>query len=230
MADSQTLLTKNKDGVFRCLSKVKLDPRRFSWVEVDSGYGRYKVSRLQHEKGDFFLVFDCKLGVPFSWTVSFSPGLDGRRTGSASQLTWELLLTDHVLPWAKRLKSELEARDFWNNIEECYQAFAPDGHIVESDDPISPDEAAQVRKQLQAFGGVIERHWKISEEQSRLVKRALEDLIAAAGEQRRSAFRYMFIGVLVTIIWGLALTPDEAKHLIRIAKEMFDAVPTMLFQ
>lgn len=126
----------------------------------------------------------------------------------------------YVYQWVNYLKQEIEAPDFWAEIEK-YRAILP---LVSSEqlvnEPIPAYEVEEISDKLQLLADKIEKQFKLNEEQNQFVRSKLYYLADAAKRQPRRDWEHIFIAVVINIAFQLALEPTKAQQFWQLVKSV----------
>ena len=87
-------------------------------------------------------------------------------------------------------------------------------------EPISGREAEEITDKLKLLAERVEQRFQLTGDQNQFVRDKLSYLADAAKRQRSADWIHTSIGVLVTIMMGLALAPDEARELLLLTKNL----------
>lgn len=151
----------------------------------------------------------------------YSPGQDAAyeecRGGS-----WEGQLS-LVENWLTNLKREFQAPDLWSLVSEQTSLV----QAASADSPNTPFSTAEIKKisdglrEVQAY---IEKTHRLDEQKHALLESRLGYLMDAAHRQGRQDWLHVAIGVLSTVVVGLAMAPDQAKEIFRFVGSLLQAI------
>lgn len=225
MSEQYTLLKTQKNEVFLMLEATDLEPADFSWTSVESKlHSKLLVPRLNYRDTRFYFQFDLggKRGSSFGdeekHYCEFSPGnsvpivhhFPGSWIGQMGR----------VVQWLGNLKKQIEAPDFWAEMEKYKVSFS----LVLSEpilnEPIPAGEAEKIIEKLSLLADKIEEQFELTNEQNQFVRGKLKYLADAVKRQKSVDFVYNVIGVSVTIAIGLTLAPERAKELWELMKSL----------
>jgi len=217
MAESYTLLKKQKNDVFKILQQAGLEPADFSWHSIRSEATREGiVSKLLYRDPQFFFQFDYYYGGSIFLPL-FTPASD-KRIERPVRAVWGRVL-DYVKDWAGALKLEIDLPDMWQEIDKYRATFSLSPPVELVNEPIPGYEADEIASKVQLLVDKIEESFQLQDEQQQFVNSKLTYLADAAKRQGRLDWVHTFIGVIVTIAMALSLAPDEANRLWALVKE-----------
>ena len=212
---SQILLKSRKNEVFQGIVEASLDPALFEWREVQSKNDGGLVSRLVlREDPDFYFHFDYLRGMDWA---EFCPG-EKKRIEEVYDGSWEGQKR-LCLRWAQRLRQELETRDLWEDIDKYRDSFSIDTGAEVLDEPISAEEADNIRESIEELKGKLAEAYALPEEQVRFISGRLDLLADAARRQNKLTWVHTAIGVLITIAWSIS--PEDLTYYWNLVRSVF---------
>ena len=217
MAKSQTLLKTQRNEVFKILQDAGLEVADFSWVDVKSFGQDGTVSCLNYKEGKLYFKFDYDF-LSQCWDCEFSPG-EELPVEKAHKIDLLEEVFGCVGMWAESLKSEIDAPDLWREIQKYQPIFSLAHREQIVNEPIPAYEAEEISKALNELTTKVTKHFQLSQEQGELVRFKLDYLSDAVKRQGRLDWEHICISVLVTIVMGLAMAPEQAKELWTLFKE-----------
>jgi hypothetical protein len=210
--EKRLLLRTHKNRILEEITKRKLNPLDFNFLEKDSILGsRCKVSKLVHKPTGYYFTFDFSRHKPSEHYITYFPTNEGKMK-IASESTIDYVFHE-VNDWLNVVVREVNAPDLWATISEEKKLFEVVSGIGLGNELFTPEQQKYISEQL------------------RLIKQQLivtQDLIGGDREFVAAKFDYMedtlkrlgrydwihdVIGAAVTIIWGIALAPGPAKEL-----------------
>lgn len=215
MSETHILLQSQKNKVYKILQAVGLEPANFTWTEHNLMPSVDKIfPRLNYLDGNYYFQFEFYYG---EHCCKFSPG-EEMVMQSEKPKTW-ILLVKYFCQWLNCLKREIEAPDFWKEIEKYQIAFPLTIPEELPNEAIPAYEADQMDDRLSLLADQIEAKFNLQEEDNRFVRQKLNYLADAARRQPRRDWEYLVIGVLINIAFQLRVTPEQAKNIFQLAKE-----------
>ena len=211
MAERIDLLRTQKNDVLKALETGGLAPDEFRWewalMERVPGFvGAAEVPKLSHLTTGYHMTFDFREGELSDKRIYASPGTDSHETVFTVD-DWRMAMRG-VETWIKCVRREVEAPDLWaevvsarESIETVIARVEPDA-FSNDEKAVATDAIAEVRehvKKLAVSNGVG----------FRAVAEKLDHLEDAVERLGKRDWLYTAIGVLVTIVIGVA--PDDAR-------------------
>lgn len=214
------LLRSQKNKIFELVRKAELNPFSLEWREEPTDYPseRYLVSVLRQVGGDSYFKFDRSPSGHYFYRLF--PGDHGLEEGSRKKFfTWGSML-DKFAGWLPFLEPEL-APDLWEQLKEYapHETFIGTAEI--SNAPFSNVEAGKIIESLNKLQAQIEENFNLQGNQLAFLKREIKYLKEAVKRQGRKDWMHTFIGVMVTLATGLALSPEKAKLLWDLVRSCF---------
>ena len=213
MREIVLLLKSQKNETFNLIRDEGLEPIHFSWQRVQLDL--FIISRLNYQ--DEICFFEFRNYSSKQFDCIFTPG-EFRLKQNVSAKSWQGQKI-MVSTWLKCLKREITAPDFWKEIEK-YQStlmLAPSEELV--NDPIPAFEADEMHDRLSLLADKIEKKFQLQEEDSKFVRQKLTYLSDEARKQPRRNWENMVIGVMMSIVFKLALDTEQAQSFFALVKE-----------
>ena len=228
MPETYTLLKSQKNEVFKILQEVGLEPAHFSWADIDLMPSVDRVvPRLNYLDGKYYFQFQRDTGksdLQFQRNTGiackFTPGQE--RTVQCGKATSWGDLRRHVKFWSTYLKREIEATDFWAEMEKYRISVSLALPEQVRNESIPAYEAEEIANKLQALADKIDELFELNTDQNQFVRSKLNYLAEAAKRQRSMDLVYTSIGVFGTIAMGLALTPGKTRELWQLMKSLIE--------
>ncbi|MBL7189805.1 MAG: hypothetical protein ISS70_26035 [Phycisphaerae bacterium] len=220
MAEDIRLLKTQRNSVFDILVEYGLEPAAFRWSTLKSTFSpKGPVSMLMCHNTSFYCRFDSKSTHPGAYRLVFSPGIS-TRVATSGDISWEVCVTQVVRNWVRCLKRELDTPDLWQEVEKYRSSLSltPPENLV--NEPIPAYEVEQITQNLQLLAAQTNELHGLSEDQDTFVRSKLAYLADAAKRQGRLDWMHTFIGVLISIVIGLAMAPDRAKEFWELVKQL----------
>jgi len=216
--EKQLILPTQKSQVFSCVQESGLIPSDFEWEEYDSKESPgLKVSRLFHRPTGFYFIFDFYEDHHFGvWSPT-----EYNTIGLAKTDTWGFQF-DRVKGWLKYVKREIEEPDLWEALSQETKLAEVASSSETTNSPFTPEELQYISRQVEEIKGyLIETHSLADEEQRKFVNTRLNYLVDSAQRQGRRDWLHTTIGVVVTVVVGIGLAPDETRELFRFVATAF---------
>jgi hypothetical protein len=212
MMKKSLILKSQRNSVFEEIRSAGLGPGAFRWTEVPStNTENLLVSQLEHVPTEFFFKFDFHRDS--HWTL-YAPG-EGRAEEPRYPGSWDGQLS-HLRKWLENLARELDAPDLWSTIlEERALVASATGELPNT--TFAPEEQRRISLAVNELRVFLVATGQLSNEQVRFVSSRLKHLEDAATRLGRKDWITLAIGALTNIIVGIALAPDAARELLRMA-------------
>lgn len=211
------LLKTQRNEVFEAISDRGFQPSQFEWQESRSPRrAKTKVALIVHRSTGHYFMFDN----PGELRVSVgSPGGSTPKSSVRAE-TWDQQLS-HVRDWLQCLEREIEAPDLWAEIAQERTLAEAASSAPATNRPFTPDEQSYISEQLHEIETYLITTQNLTEEHTEFVRTRLNYLGEAAERQGRQDWLHTAIGVVVTIVMGIALAPDAARELFRFVAGAF---------
>jgi len=224
-----TLLTSQKNEVFKIIQNFGLETANFSWdigestipskskdlLAINGDVYFDKVPKLIYKEGQFYFQFELLKG---QHRCTFSPG---RETPFETHFPGPWVhLTNHIKDWLSNLQREIEAPNLWAEMEKYRISVSLDLPEQTRNESIPTYEAEEIANKLNMLADKIDELYELKKDQSKFVRSKLHYLAEAAKRQKSMDFFYTSIGVFGTIAMGLALEPNKTKELWQLMKSL----------
>ena len=211
--ENYELLKSQKNEVFEILQKAGLEPANFSWKWGEmADLGEFiDVPRLEYLDGQYYFEFKPDFST-------FTPGR-GEAISTERAGSWGMQ-RHHIREWVICLKREIEAPDLWAEMEKYKLSFSVTLPQRQVNEPISASEAEKISDKLSLLTNTIEQQFDLDAEHKKFVRSKLNYLAEAAKRQSGLDWVHTLIGVSVTIVLSLNLTPDKASELWQLIKSV----------
>jgi hypothetical protein len=207
------LLKTQANDVLNAVRKSGLDPEDFAWELENPPILRHTPSR------DYYFSFE-----PFVFgqhQAHYCPG-DVSGVEYRGAVSWEAQLS-LVDEWLTNLKREIQAPDLWSLLSEQ----TPLVQAASADSPNTPFSPAELKKISDGLGELqtyIEKTHQLDEQKQEFLESSLGYLADAAHRQGRRDWLYLAIGVLSTVVVGVAAAPDQAREIFRFVSDVLQAI------
>jgi hypothetical protein len=206
------ILRSQANEVFRAIQQEGLNPSDFGWSEILSNQPpELVVSQPTHSATGFYFKFDFDRG---SHHATFSPG-DGSTTSSVYPAAWGGQL-HWCTQWLRQLHRELEEPDLWSSVTEEKQLVASASSDLENT-PFSLEEQQKISLAIAEIRIFLLDTNRFAGPQVQFIEARLKHLEEASRRLGRKDWITLAIGALTNIIVGVALAPDAARELLRMA-------------
>jgi hypothetical protein len=215
-----TLTRTQKNTIFKLLTEAHFDPADFEWTEhplnedTSMGIVQSRASTLFHRPTQYYFTF----GRIYS---RFVPGTKNKveakaRTNDAPADCFRL--------WLRRLRQEVDAPDLWATIgqEKALSTAAASADL--DNRPFTAAEQALIIARLNETKRHLLDGQQFTAEQAELVAQRFEYLKESSTRMGRKDWFNVLYGGLITVIVGVALAPDAARSLLRLAATAFQSL------
>ena len=217
-----TLTQTQKNAVFNWLTAAKFDPANFDWTETQHeeetrrGGFWFKASVITHRRTGYRFCFG---GI----YCSFTPGLKRRNDVEVHMNDWSMKASCFHL-WLHRLREEANAPDLWASIGQ--EKVLPTAAASTSLDnrPFAAAEQSLIAAKLDEIKGYILDGQQLTADQGETVERELAYLRESSERLGRKDWLNNLLGGLVGLAIGLALDPEKARGLLRLAGAVFQSL------
>lgn len=207
------LLKTQANDVLNAITKKGLDPEDFDW-DLEG------PPTLRHTQSKEYL-FTFEEGVFGQHGARYCPA-DYTTHVYRGAVSWEEQLS-LVENWLTNLMREIQAPDLWSLLSEQIALV----EAAAADSPNTPFSTAEMEKiadglrELQAY---IENTQHLDAQKHGYLNSMLGYLVDASQRQGRQDWLHTAIGVLFTIVVGLAMAPDQAKEIFRFVDNVLQAI------
>jgi hypothetical protein len=209
------ILKTQANAVLRELEAAGLEPSDFRWNEVDSEHTHdLRVSQLEHPRSGFFFRFDFQNHNHFAL---FSPG-DGKAKQFEFPGSWELQY-EYLKKWLSLLKTELDEPDLWAAITQERRLVVSGAAPIENS-PFSPEEQTHIDAVVNELRVYLLTTVAVESPEAKYIEARLRHLEEASSRLGRKDWINLALGILVNIAVGVALAPDAARSLLRLAGQL----------
>ncbi len=217
-----TLRRTEKNHVLLLIEQYDFDPSEFEWTQDDAVETQYRqeyygrISVLIHRPTNFY----CKFG---RIRITFSPGARFRVESQVHQAVWSLKL-DFVRTWLAELRKEVDAPDLWATIgqEKALSTAAASADL--DNRPFTAAEQKLIATKLDEIKAYLLDGQEFAAEQGAAIDREFAYLKEAAERMGRKDWLNILLGGLFGLAVSLALEPEKARGLLRLAGTVFQSL------
>ena len=211
-----------KNEVLTLVQHVGLNPVEFDWLEEDSTeymdgepFG-FRISRLEHRPTQYY----CRFG---GLRVEISPGPDDMVEYQEHRNDW-VVKRDSAHLWLEELRKEVDAPDLWATIgqEKALSTAASSASL--DNRPFTAAEQNLIATKLNEIKASVLEGQQFDKEQAETIEREFAYLKQSSGRLGRKDWLNVLYGGLITVIVGVALAPDAARSLLRLAATAFQSL------
>ena len=207
-----TLLRQTqRNEIYGAIRETGLNPADFKLTDYDRAklVGLYRAI-ITHERTGYHCTIEYHNG---EYMMSCSPILDSVGDSYTSS-SWEEQIRI-VYEWLTYLKQELEAPDLWAAVSQETKLIEVASTDGASNIPFSNIEQKSIVSKLNEIEKYLIQTQNLDSEQAEFVSKRLNYLEGAVNRLGRQDWLQTTIGILVTLIIGIGLAPDEARELFR---------------
>jgi hypothetical protein len=190
-----------RNDIFRAIEASGLSPEAFTW---DDGTDDLC---LRHRSSAAYFVF---AGTPGEYVARYVSGDD-----SVTELTaysWSKHL-ERFGRWAVAVKNDMETPDLWAELLQQTQLLGSASDDGLENTPFTPDERAEVARQLNEFRQRAKAEYSLSATQSEDLDSKVDYLVDAADRLGRKDWLNACMGALVGYFLATALSPDASRKI-----------------
>jgi hypothetical protein len=222
MPNDATLLKTQKNEVLAMLHDAGLRPEEFGWTTKEyverSRYGptHYTISLLRHVAERYYCEF-----LP-NGALSYSPGEEHAVDFQEVEGGWSDIREALGL-WLRCLHRQLTAPDLWASIgQESVLSTAASSTV--DNQPFTATEQHLIATKLDEIKGHILENQQFAADQAEFVEERFAYFKESSTRMGRKDWLNVLYGGLITVIVGVALAPDAAKSLLRLAAAAFQSL------
>jgi hypothetical protein len=217
-----TLKSTEANEVLALVQSVGLNPVEFGWLVDDSDEyidGEpvgFRTSTLSHRPTDYF----CKFG---GLSVEFSPGPNWRVETKHHANNWAAKLAAVQL-WLAELRKEVDAPDLWATIGQEKALSTAVSSTRLDNRPFDAAEQSLIAAKLDEIKAYLLEGQVFGTDDAATVEREFAYLKESSGRLGRKDWLNILLGGLISIAIGLALDPERARGLLRLAGAVFQSL------
>ena len=216
------ILKSQKKQIFELTVLHGLNPSNFKLALEKSENGSLRVSCLNYKNSEYFFKFDFNSDDRY-FVCYYSPGANRILEKSGWEESWTGII-GHVKKWLVALMREISTPDPWEEIEKYIPGAEVGLEDEEKNTPFTFEQVEHIEKSISRLKTEINKKYKFSDEQDKLIQSKLNYLIDRAKKIGRIDWKNIFMGTIITIMANLALNPQQAKSLWVLVKECFKGI------
>jgi hypothetical protein len=200
---------------------VGLNPLEFEWLEdnsdedIDGEPVSFKSSTLWHRPTDYF----CRFG---GFRVQFSPGPKWRVEEHHGN-NWETRRAAAQV-WLEELQKEVDAPDLWATIGQEKALSTATSSASLDNRPFTAAEQSLIATNLGEIKAYLLEDQQFAADEAAIVEREFAYLKESAERMGRKDWLNILLGGLFGLAVTLALDPEKAKGLLRLAGTVFQSL------
>ncbi len=211
------LLISQKDKLFELVEKSGLSPSQFELIEVPSLIIPGEIAtKLSFKNSDFYFSFETGKNSREPHYAIFSPGNDNFAEQNYPG-TWEYQL-QYAFRWLTNIVREINSPNKWDRL---YKEIAEIKINYENDEgKFSATEYEELKHKIDSLKNGI-TSINLLPEQLAAINTKLDHLTLLAKDMNKFDWKGLFVGTIISIIVQLSVTPENAKSLWALIKQVF---------
>jgi hypothetical protein len=215
-----TLLTSQKNDLFRLIQNHKFSPSEFSWGEVTSSDFRTSPALLYGSTDFQFIIDDMTHSYgERGFSVRCTPGQE--YTSDYCELGSWVGVVKSFAEWLANVRRETEVPDLWEGLTNERQIIQDADEQPSNNLPFTDEELSRVQKALDDVKTYILKTHELSETQTKRIEARFDYLEEKAASFGRKDWLNLVIGVLLTIGLEQLRNGDSTRDLFLFAGEVF---------
>jgi hypothetical protein len=210
--EKRLLLRTQKNKILQAIRQVKLNPSDFRFDEINRPEIDCIVSKLVHKPTGFYFIFSFDYRYPDRRRIEYYPTSDGKKkVEEAYEMS---TIIDEVSGWLWVVKREVEAPDLWATILDERKLFEIASTPNLKNDLLNAEQQKYISVQLEEIKNHLIKIKELNIEQRHFVEDRFNYMAETLETMGIQNWIQTVIGVSITIIWTLALAPEQAKELV----------------
>jgi len=221
MATDATLTTRERNRILELVNEYGPPPTEFQWSEKrqeewsGAHSATYRVSVLTHRPTGYYCIFGAH-------TVTVSPGWSRKIQWIGHEDSFGIK-EDFCAKWLVLAKAEAETPDLWASIIDEKSLSKAASSTVDNQ-PFTLSEQNLIATKLDEIKGHILEGQGFAADQAEFVEERFAYFKESSTRMGRKDWLNVLYGGLITVIVGVALAPDVAKSLLRLAATAFQSL------
>jgi len=229
-----TLLTSQKNTIYKTIERAAFDPREFRWENRDAeplGFEGSEAETLVHVPTGFACMM-LNASIPArdrlhsvydrtgDYLLCFEPGTESR-VESFTGISLDSALL-HIDQWLANIKRETTEPDLWAQLASEGGAFGNAITGLETaNTAFTLDERRRIAQGLDEIKAALAAQYQLSEQQAATIDRAFEALKTASERVGRKDWVLLLGGTLMGIIGNTVFPAETVKGLFHIVGQVF---------
>jgi len=188
--------------VFEAVEAAGLNPTEFDWDDSTDDIC------LRHRWSEAYFFF---IGAPGRYIARYAAG--DERAVDVQKFSWEALMSSVGL-WLSYIKRDVETPDLWAELQRETELLGDAWRDAVENAPFTPNERADVARQLQELRRYVQDAYSLSERQLSDLDSKIDFLVDAAARLGRKDWLVVFIGTMAGFVLVAVLPPDAARHIV----------------
>jgi hypothetical protein len=187
-----------RNQIFEAIQAAGLDPGEFnlndSETEVTIKH-KWSMSCFIVKRESAYYVGQSLVGDGAVWP-----------TGPSS---WQTLLP-RISRWLEEVKQDLNTPDLWAELQRDAKLLGAGSSMVTENTPFTADEQREIAERLKSLGEYVSVMHSLSKAQIQTLEEKLDYLIDASTRLGRKDWLIVFIGAILSYVFGAAILPESA--------------------
>jgi len=215
------LKTTEKSGIYLLVQQSGLNLANFDWADeeseewIDTDSLEFKISVLTHRPTGYY----CKFGGTH---IEYSPGPDQRVETVNHRDRWAVK-SGVTQVWLEELRREVDAPDLWATIGQ-EKALSTAASTTLDNRLFTAAEQNLIAAKLDEIKGYLLEEQQFAAEEAEFVEQRFAYFKESSTRMGRKDWLNLLLGGLVSLAIGLALDPEKARGLLRLAGVVFQSL------
>jgi hypothetical protein len=218
MSTDATLTKRQKNRILTLVNEYGPPPSEFCWSEIEQGHpatGYYVVSVLTHMSTGYSCIFGAH-------DITISPGWERKVQHFRHEDNFERI-EKLCSKWLILVEAEVEAPDLWATIGQ-ERALSTAASTTLDNRPFTVAEQGLIAAKLDEIRAYLLQDQQFAAEEAEFVKRQVKYFKESSTRMGRKDWLNLLLGGLVSLAIGLALDPEKARGLLRLAGAVFQSL------
>lgn len=211
------LLISQQDDIYSIIQTMEFSPSQFKFLEVSSLINIMgRASNLKYLNSPYYYLFD--LDNSNQHYAKMCPGTETLEKDVFAR-TWDFQI-EYFVQWLQNLKREVTAPNYWARLNDEIKNL--DFQFESSNEKFTFQEFQDVVVRMEILRNKLSSI-PLAENQFQALNQKLDFLTDSAKDMSKFDWKSLFIGIVVNIIMQLSVTPDNARLLWALIKEVFNS-------
>jgi hypothetical protein len=197
----KALLKTQRNQVVRAAQAAGFDPLEFDWDDGGDDI------RFHHPPSGAYFVFGGNAG---NYVVRYKAGDEQER--EVRKYTWDALM-ESVKVWLANAKQDIETPDIWDELWRQRALLRDVSDESFENTRFTPSEQDDIARRLNELREYVVTTYPLSESQLVELNSKLDYLVGAAGRVGRKDWLLLSFTVILSSLFGLALSPDVSRDI-----------------
>ena len=211
-------MTSQKDLLFDSIEAIKLSPSQFEITERKSKFTSGVATMVTFKNSEFFFLFETSQRQSLNHYALFTPGKDSFHE-TEDTMIWDAQFRCFK-NWLSYVVREITAPNKWDRLQNEINNLGIT--ISNGEDKFSALEFENLKEKLLQLKNGITSLGLLPEQISSLNNK-IDHLAELAKTMNKFDWKGLFIGTIMSIIIQLSVTPENAKSLWQLIKQIFSS-------